>query len=374
MNPIRLFLIIVGLLIAVVGVYAYINGLGGIIAFKERNMPEEIKNFLSKLPSLPKESRAPDLVGIQDWLNSEPLILKELRGRVVLIDFWTYSCINCIRTLPHVEGWHEKYKGNDFVLIGVHTPEFDFEKKKENVAEAIKKYHLTYPVALDNDYRTWNAFANRYWPAHYLIDKDGYIRYKHFGEGSYAETESAIQQLLLESGQLSIDKFAEIKEPPPDADFSRIGTPEIYLGYKRLSNIGNMDKNALPNKPFNFYEPENIEDNRFYFSGTWNIQPEFSEFVGDKGKLIIRYKANKVNIVLSAKDDKPVKVIVKLDGVYLTENNKGKNVIIENGKSVSVIQFSQLYNFSNTGDDYGWHTLELDLDSPGLRAFAFTFG
>src|SRR3989338_2195405 len=241
----------------------------------------------TKLPVLGKAS---EIRGISGWLNSEPLTLESLKGKVVLVDFWTYSCINCIRTIPYIEGWYEKYKDNNFVILGIHAPEFDFEKDKKNVESAIQKYSISYPVALDNDHKTWNAFNNRYWPEHYLIDVDGNIRYQHFGEGRYAETENSIQKLLLEAGLLTVDKVVQVVEPPAGADFSGIGTPEIYLGYLRINNVGNMDEKVPTEKPFTFAEPATIEKNKFYFSGTWKIGPEFAEYVGKKGetgKLII---------------------------------------------------------------------------------------
>lgn len=349
------------------------------------NIP--LVNILGEKPDLPRGERAPQLQGIADWINTEPLTPEMVNGKVVLVDFWTYSCINCIRTLPHLAQWHQKYKDNGFALLGVHTPEFAFEKKKENVLAAVKKYQIEYPVALDNDYATWNAFANHYWPAHYLIDKDGYIRYRSFGEGHYAETEAAIQQLLLEAGLLSLDKISEAKEPPPDADFTKIGTPEIYLGYSRLNNVGNMDQGVKPGEPYAFAEPKTIEDNRFYFVGPWKIEPEFAETAGVSARLVIRYKANKINMVLAPVGDTPVEVELVLDGQPLTDQTKGADVEIKSatpqewrrrpegghGRASATIDSARLYNLINT-NDVAWHTLEIIITSSGLRAFTFTFG
>lgn len=348
----------------------------------DKTMPEgiDLKNIL-KSSKLPIKGRAPELVGIEDWINSEPLTVAGLKGNVVLVDFWTYTCINCIRTFPHTTAWYEKYKDKGFVLLGVHSPEFNFEKKKENVAREIAKYNIRYPVALDNDHKTWNVFANRYWPAHYLIDAAGNIRYTHFGEGRYAETEKGIQQLLLEAGHLSVDEAAEVREAGSEVEFGKIGTPEIYLGYLRINNLGNKDVKVLPSSIYTFQPPKDIEQNRFYFVGEWKIEPEFAELVGDgglpdgaAGKLIIRYKANKINMVLDTKDGASVPLELKLDGVYLTEQNKGADVILESGKSIAHINSSAFYNFVDTGDEYDWHTLEIIINSPGLKAFTFTFG
>jgi len=360
-----IFLFLLALLL-IAGTISYLNK-KGLITFKGI-MP------IPQLQKLPIERKAPELVGIEDWINSEPLTLEELRGKVVLVDFWTYTCINCIRTFPHLSEWHRKYKDSGFVLLSVHSPEFDFEKKKENVLQEVRKYNLEYPVALDNDHKTWNAFQNQYWPAEYLIDVNGNIRYHHFGEGRYAETERAIQQLLLEAGFLSIDKISEIKEAPLGVEFRKIGTPEIYLGYLRINNLGNKDKNVRPNEPHTFVEPERIARNRFYFVGTWSINPEFAEFVDEKGKLILRYKANKVNVVLENRENSEITLEVKLDGEYLTEQNKGADSFFKEGKSFAKVKESKLYNLVDTGKEYGWHTLEIIIHSPGLQVFTFTFG
>jgi len=378
----RVIFVLVGALLLVGGV-TYVNKKGGMPS--REDIFGKPRNLISKSEKLPLVQRAPELVGIEGWINTEPLTLAGLKGKVVLVDFWTYTCINCIRTFPHTSEWYERYKDNDFVLLGVHSPEFEFEKKKENVKAEVEKYGIEYPVALDNEHKTWNAFANRYWPAHYLIDVEGNIRYRHFGEGRYAETEAAIQQLLLEAGILSIDKIVEIAEPPSGVEFQKIGTPEIYLGYLRINNLGNRDVDVRPDMPHTFEEPSDIVPNRFYFVGQWTLRGEFAELTdatdppslksyGEAGKLIIRYKANKINMVLDTKDGDAVGAELKLDGEYLTEKNKGAHVRIENGVSRATINGPGFYNFVDTGGDYDWHTLEIILDSPGLRAFTFTFG
>jgi len=366
--------ILVILIAVIIGaaLFVYFSDNGFIVSKKSTS--QDKVNLLANGIELPNKGKAPELTGIESWINSEPFTLESLRGKVVLVDFWTYTCINCIRTFPHLSGWHEKYKDNGFVLLGVHSPEFDFEKKKENVLAAIKKHNLKYPVALDNDHATWNAYNNRYWPAHYLIDVDGNIRYTHFGEGKYAETESAIQQLLLEAKLLTLDKITKVEKAPAGVDFQKIGTPEIYLGYLRINNLGNKETSAPLNKPYVFREPESVAENRFYFVGKWNIMPEFAEFVGEKGKLIIRYKANKANVVLVGNERQEIQLEVKLDGKYLDNSNKGKDIILKDGKSYVLVRSSGLYNFSDTKDNYDWHTLEIIIPSSGLRAFTFTFG
>ena len=331
-------------------------------------------NFLGKSVELPKKGKAPEITGIDSWINSEPLSLKDLKGKVVLVDFWTYSCINCIRTLPHTTAWYETYKDDGFVLLGIHSPEFEFEKDRDNVVEQVKNYNITYPVALDNNHDTWRAFKNQFWPAHYLLDVDGNIRYTHFGEGKYAETESAIQQLLLEAGLLSLDKVTEVVEPPSVTNFQKIGTPEIYLGAARINNLGNGMEGIKINEPYTFSEPSEIALNRFYFVGSWKITPEFAEFTGEDGKLIIKYTASKAHLVLNAKDGKEVVMEVKLDGEYLTEADKGEDVFLKDGKSFIEVTSSRLYNLIDTKGEYDTHILELLFPAPGVQAFAYTFG
>lgn len=351
---------------------------GGSIYFRDsglitsREEASESVNLLSKLPPLPVESKAPALDGIVGWINSEELSEQDLRGKVVLIDFWTYSCINCIRTFPHLSALWEKYKDNGFILLGVHSPEFEFEKDRNNILNAVKKHNLKYPIALDSNHATWNAFANQYWPAHYLVDVDGNIRYHHFGEGAYSETEGAVQQLLLEAGLLSVNKLIE-ETSPSETGFKEIATPEIYLGYKRINNLGNQEESIPIDQAYEFSEPENIAPNRFYFVGSWKIGAEMAVFVGEDGKIIIHYKASKVNMVLVSENNIST-IELKLDGQYLNQENKGRDVFFKSGKSLADIQLPQLYNLVDTGNNYDWHILEIILDSPGLSAFTFTFG
>ena len=335
---------------------------------------EGTRNFLQEAGELSMKRKAPELIGLTSWMNSKPFLLDEMQGRVVLVDFWTYTCINCIRNIPHIEAFYEKYKDNGLVVLGVHTPEFEFEKDVDNVRESVKEYGVKYPVALDNDYATWNAFENRFWPTLYLIDANGNIRYTHFGEGKYAETEAAIQQLLLEADLLSLDKITKITEPPLSVDFQSIGTPEIYFGFFRINNIGNPIAAVRINQPYTFQEPEEMEFNRFYLVGTWRIMPEFAQLVEGKGKVLISYKANKLNIVMDTKGEEDVLVQVKLDGVYLTEDTKGEDIVFQGDTSFLKVRGARLYNLMDTKDEYGIHTLELIVPSLDLEFFAFTFG
>lgn len=353
-------LIIIGCFLIAIFLIMLLSNKKGFLVARESSLRNK-QNLLAQAAGLSVEAQAPSLHGISDWINTSPLSDDDLRGKVVLVDFWTYSCINCVRTLPHVNEWYRKYKDNGLIVIGVHSPEFNFEKNKENVEAAIKKYGVEYPVALDSEHESWNAFGNQYWPAHYLIDSQGNIRYHHFGEGHYAETETAIQQLLLEAKLLTLDKITEIKEPSADTNFQNIGTPEIYLGYLRINNAENIDQETKPNIPHNFTEPK-ISDpssNRFYFTGTWTIGPEFSELNEGAGKIILRYRAGKVNIVAESKNGEGVPIEISLDG-------KSKGSI--------TISSPQLYNLIDTAGDYDWHTLEIRITDPGFRIFTFTFG
>jgi len=261
------------------------------------------------------------------------------------------------------------------VQLGVHTPEFEFEKKRENILEIVAKYELEYPIALDNDYATWNAFENRFWPAHYLVDVDGNIRFTHFGEGRYAETESAIQQLLLEAGLLSLDKFAAAVELTPNVDFTQIGTPEIYLGaWRGLEHFGNMVEEVRINVPYEFTAPDSIEFNKYYLTGLWRITPKYAELAGDSGTIAVQYHASKAHMVLDTTEAQEVILEIKIDGAYLSDQNKGDDVVIENGRSLVKVREARLYNLVNMGDEYGLHTLDIVVISPGLQAFTFTFG
>ncbi len=310
---------------------------------------------------------APELTGINDWLNTEggkSLSLEELRGKVVLIDFWTYSCINCIRTLPYVQSWYEKYEKEGFVVIGVHTPEFLFEHKKENVADAIKKYGLTYPVAQDNDYATWQAFENRYWPAHYLIDTEGNIRYTHFGEGKYEQTEAAIRTLLEEGGKEVIAKegiVVQAEEPGSGGQ-----TKETYLGADRLElgRFASQESPVMGTNVFTYNKP--LSTHKFGFSGEWNVLGERSVAMKNAG-LSFAFKGKKVFLVMSA-ETKESRVRVLLDGKSITDSEAGSDVI---GSEIKVVE-ERLYELVDL-EQVQNRTVELEFLTPGIAVYAFTF-
>lgn len=313
---------------------------------------------------LPNLGRAAELRGINSWINSQPLKIEDLKGKVVLVDFWTYSCINCIRTLPYLNDWHQRYADQGLVIIGVHTPEFEFEKDYNNVKAAVDKYEIKYAVAMDNDYATWRAYKNNFWPRKYLIDKEGNIRYDHIGEGAYEETEKVIQELLGEIKQIADTKITSIES---DVNFSQILTPELYLGYDFARDPLGNDEGFSPGDIVD-YKYRNLEkDNTIYLSGSWKNEPEKTIAVNNS-KLFLRYTAKSVNIVAGGTS----KIVLILDGKPLQENQLGKDAAIENGSSVGYVNGNRLYNIVST-PDYETHLLEIQA-LPGFEIYTFTFG
>ena len=314
-------------------------------------------------PKLENLGKAPEITGINGWLNSDGTSLEALRGKVVLIDFWTYSCINCIRTLPHVTGWYEKYKDQGFVVIGVHTPEFAFEHKKENVAEALKKYHIQYPVAQDNDYATWQAYSNRYWPAHYLIDAEGNVRRVHFGEGEYEETEAAIVALLKEAGKkVEVKKADMLDETPTRAG---VRTPETYLGSDRGEKLVSPEKITGDKQVFT--APQSIRLNEYAFEGEWQIEDERA-VAHSQGKLQLRFQGTKVFLVMSPLDASSRTVRVFLDDRVIDQRVGGKDV---SGGVVNVTE-DRLYEIVDFKGESREGVLRLEFQE-GTAVYAFTF-
>jgi cytochrome c biogenesis protein CcdA/glutathione peroxidase-family protein len=301
---------------------------------------------------------APDLIGIDAWINSSPIELKHLKGKVVLIDFWTYSCINCVRTLPYLKAWSEKYKDDGLVIIGVHTPEFDFEKKLANVQNAVTQYGLTYPVALDSTFKTWQNFKNQYWPAHYLIDQTGKVVYTHFGEGSYDVTENNIRFLLGK-------KTASTSQPSIVAQSTAAVTPETYLGYNRAANFANGI--AVKNKVNDYQFKATLNDNQWALNGDWEIKADRIVSAGKDSRLTLHFQASKVFVVMDNSTGKPIKVNLKLNNLDV-DKHQGRDVtaseITVNENSLyQVLVFDQ----SNNGQ------LTLSTTTPGLELYTFTF-
>ena len=301
---------------------------------------------------------APEFSGLEHWINSPPLAMKDLRGKVVLVDFWTYSCINCVRTLPHLEDWDRKYRGLGLTIVGIHSPEFEFEKKFENVAAAVKQDGIAYPVAQDNELATWDRFRNSYWPAHYLIDREGRVVYTHFGEGEYDVTENNIRHLLGVGGKA-------VPAPRESLQFDQ--TPETYLGYARAEGFGG-DERASPNSEKNYRFPDFLPLNAWALGGKWRIESQ-KIVAGEKGSALrLNFKASKVFLVLGTENGKPLRARILLDGKQPGENS-GKDA----PGGFLTIRRNTLYELIDQKSPKNG-LIEIQTDSPGLEAYAFTFG
>lgn len=320
---------------------------------KELDMLKPTSNNLSNNDSV----HAPELVGITDWINSQPLLLKNLRGTVVLIDFWTYSCINCVRTLPHITQWYESYKDKGFTIIGVHTPEFAFEKNKDHVQAAVKRFNITYPVALDNNYATWQAYNNHYWPAHYLIDQNGVIAEQHFGEGHYTQMENAIRT-LLHLPPLEQSNAPTINMPT---------TPETYLGTDRGRNY-NPDIVLQKNKPTTYGYSHTLKQDQVGITGEWIAASECIKSKSNTSTLSLNFIANKVYIVMQSSTE--LLVTVLLDGKPVPHKYYSKDM---NKDGKIMVHEPRMYEVLDLKNDYGRHTLTLQCQK-GIDAYVFTFG
>lgn len=306
--------------------------------------------------------------------QASALKISNLIGKkVILVDFWTYSCINCQRTQPYLNAWYQKYKDEGLEIIGVHTPEFEFEKKYENVKQAVKDEGIRYPVVLDNNYATWNAYENRYWPHRYLIDIDGFIVYDHIGEGAYDETEQKIRDALNErmrvlriQGEVKQDGSAPANITVVDS--SRLDSPETYFGAFRNEFLGNgrAGKTGVQN----FTEPQQPLPNTLYLSGSWNIENQFAENTGAGDAITFRYRAKNIYFVASSPDSTRIKVL--RDGKPLGQ--EAGNDILKDGSSSARIKDPKLYKLIQDPVGYGEHVLKIIIEKPGLRAFTFTFG
>jgi len=306
-----------------------------------------------------------EITGIVHWINSEPIKISQQKNKVILIDFWTYSCINCIRTLPYLKSWDEKYRDKGLLIIGVHSPEFSFEKEEKNVEKAVEKFGIKYPVAMDNDHATWDAYGNNYWPRKYLIDKNGIIRYDHIGEGGYEETETKIQELLAELG-----KKVDMKLTKENLTVFRPLTPELYAGYAFARVTLGNEEGFTPNTVNSYNKPDKLQGNLIYLYGKWlNNQDNMEHADNNEAGILLSFTAASVNLV--AGSDKNVEVNVKVNGKYLDKNNAGSDVKFDKDRSYFVVNEHRLYNVYN--GDYG--NFELDINSKNkFRFYAFTFG
>lgn len=298
----------------------------------------------------------PAITGIAQWYNSPPLTAESLKGKVVLVDFWTYTCINCIRTLPYLKAWDAKYRDKGLVIIGVHSPEFDFEKDPKNVAQAVKRFGIQYPVALDADLATWNAFHNQYWPAHYLIDRQGRVIYTHFGEGKYDVTERNIQTLLGMDGGTTEDAGSAVS--------TRDQSPETYLGSMRAENFASAESQA----PYTF--PAQLGQNGWALSGSWQIAADRITAQAAGAALRYQFRAGKVFLVMGPAPTGAVTVEVWLNGKPITTDKAGKDV--KGGKLT--VDSQRLYELVDLHGSPADGLLELRPEAKGLSAYAFTFG
>jgi cytochrome c biogenesis protein CcdA/thiol-disulfide isomerase/thioredoxin len=323
--------------------------------------------------ALPIEGNLPPLDGAVQWLNSPPLTAQALKGKVVLVDFWTYSCINCLRSLPYVKAWAEKYRDQGLVVIGVHAPEFAFERDVGNVTKAMKDLGINYPVAIDNDFKVWRAFNNQYWPAHYFADAQGRIRYHHFGEGEYAESERVIQQLLREAGAAKvadglINASAEGVQLAPD--MNEVQSPETYVGYQRAEHFV-PETSLVPDKVSAYSAPSQLALNDWSLDGQWNVGPERATSSAPASRIVYRFHARDLHLVLGpGADGKPVRFKVLVDGKAPGDAH-GTDVAPDGSGSVTEQRLYQLVRQTGGVTD---RTFSIEFLDPGVSAYAFTFG
>jgi cytochrome c biogenesis protein CcdA/thiol-disulfide isomerase/thioredoxin len=346
----------------------------------ESSLVEKIKphsaprRALQNSAALPIEGELPSLKGATAWLNSPPLSAEQLRGKVVLVDFWTYSCINCLRALPYVREWYAKYKDHGLIVIGVHAPEFAFEKDEGNVRRAVADLHVAYPVALDNNYAIWQGFSNEYWPAHYFIDAQGLIRAHHFGEGDYAESENTIRQLLSEAGYRDLPPAATDAahgagvQAAADAAHNR--SPETYIGYRRAENFSSAGGIAQ-DRPKNYSVPRSISLNQWGLDGSWSVDAEKAVLQAVPGKIQFRFFARDLHLVLGpGPSSKPVRFRVLLDGAA-PKTSHGADIDADGQGAVTE---QRLYQLIRQSGDVQEHEFSIEFLDPAVQAYAFTFG
>ena len=321
---------------------------------------------------LPVERPAPSLAGAVEWLNSKALTTEELKGKVVLVDFWTYSCINCLRAIPYVRAWAEKYRDHGLVVIGVHAPEFAFERNVDNVKKAIATLGISYPVAIDNDYKIWRAFENEYWPAHYFIDAKGQIRHHHFGEGEYDESERVIQQLLAEAGDKNVPAgIVAVNASGAEAASAKadVASPETYLGYDRIDHF--VSPGGVVRDTSHVYAAGTLQLNDWSLTGNWTISGERAQLNEKDGSIVYRFHARDLHLVLGpAAEGNPVRFVVTVDG----RSPGAAHGVDVDADGNGVITAQRLYQLVRDPGAVKDQTFEIRFLDPGAQAYAFTFG
>lgn len=323
--------------------------------------------------NLPILGVMPPLDGAVQWLNSAPLTSTQLRGKVVLIDFWTYSCINCLRSLPYVNAWAQKYKDQGLVVIGVHAPEFAFERNISNVQKAVHDLGVSYPVAIDNNFAIWRGFNNQYWPAHYFIDAKGQIRYSHFGEGEYQQSEQVIQQLLFEAGHAIQDKsYVQTAGTGVGvaSNVAEVQSPETYIGYRRAERF--TSNGGITQDQSRVYSLQTtLSLNEWGLSGNWRIEHDKAVLVDHGGHIRYRFHARDLHLVMGpSQDGKPIHFIVRIDGAEPGVNH-GVDTL---ANGMGLITSQRLYQLVRQSGRVSDHTFDIEFFDPGAEAFSFTFG
>jgi thiol-disulfide isomerase/thioredoxin len=324
--------------------------------------------------SLPIEGEIPSLAGATAWLNSPPLDAAALRGKVVLVDFWTYSCINCLRSLPYIKSWYERYKDHGLVIIGVHAPEFAFEKDQGNVSRAVTELGIRYPVAMDNDYAIWRGFDNHYWPAHYFIDGTGKIRGHHFGEGDYEESEQTIRDLLTGAGYTNLPPAGggvqDAGGVQAAADLDSDESPETYVGYARAKNFVSAG-GFTRDRAKSYSLPATLALNDWGLTGKWAVGPQEAELDAPGGSVVFRFVARDLHLVLGpGAGGKPIRFKVRMDGADPGASHGVDTDAAGNG----VVTEQRLYQLIRQPGDVGEHTFSIEFLDSGVQAYAFTFG
>jgi cytochrome c biogenesis protein CcdA/thiol-disulfide isomerase/thioredoxin len=321
---------------------------------------------------LPVEGPAPSLDGATEWLNSKPLTTEALKGKVVVVDFWTYSCINCLRAVPYVRAWAEKYRDHGLVVIGVHAPEFAFERNVDNVRKAIATLGIGYPVAIDNEYKIWRAFDNEYWPAHYFIDAKGQIRHHHFGEGDYDESEQVIQQLLAEAGDKNVpDGIVAVNASGAEAASAKsdVKSPETYLGYDRADHF--VSPGGVVQDASHVYDAGTLELNDWSLVGDWTIGSEHAQSNAEDAAIVYRFHARDLHLVLGpSPDGHPVRFVVTIDG----KSPGAAHGVDVDPEGNGVVTAQRLYQLVRDPGAVADRTFEIRFLDPGVQAYAFTFG